>query len=129
MTRQFSCGFLCKNHWFFIHTCFSLAFLIQVFSIVDDLLHPTQTTTSIEEQKLEELPILFKICINPGFNMEKIKEEGYSDEYGYFLGKSRYSNTTYGWAGHANTSNKGESSVRGQYLIRGLSLLTNMFFF
>ena len=112
-----------------MHTCFFLAFLIQVFSIVDDLLHPIQTTTSIKQHKLEELPILFKICINPGFNMKKIREEGYSNEYGYFMGKSKYSNNTYGWAGHTNTSNEGESSVRGKYLIRGISLQTKMPFF
>ena len=97
-----------------------------MFSIVDDLLHPIQTTTSIKEQKLEELPILFKICINPGFNMQKIREEGYSNEYGYFMGKSRFSNNTYGWAGHTNTSNEGESLVRGQYLIRAISLQTKI---
>ena len=112
--KKISCSFLCKKHWFLIHTCFFFAFLIQVFSIVDDLLHPTQTTTSIEEQKLEELPILFKICINPGFNMEKIKEEGYLTEYQYVLGKSQYDNTTYGWAGHSYTGNETVSSVRGE---------------
>ena len=82
--------FLVKNHWLLIHTCFIFAFLIQLFSIVIDLLHPDQTTTSIQEQKLQELPILFKICINPGFNIEKLREQGYSSNYRYFLGKSRY---------------------------------------
>ena len=97
-----------------IHTCFSLAFLIQVFIIVDDLLNPTETTTSIEEKKLEELPILFKICINPGFNIDKVREEGYSDISRYFLGESQFNNTNYGWAGHSNTSNETTSSARGE---------------
>ena len=113
MARKCFTSFLVEKHWLLIHTCFLLAFLIHLFSIVDDLLHPDQTTTSIQGHTLEELPILFKICINPGFNMEKIREEGYSDISRYFLGESQFNKTTYGWAGLADTNNETESSVRG----------------
>ena len=81
---------------------------------MDDLLHPTQTTTSILEQQLGEIPILFKICVNPGFDMDKIKEAGYSDSYRYFLGKSQFDNNTYGWAGHSNITDEEGSTVRGE---------------
>ena len=96
--------FLTTKYWLIIHFGFFLAFLAQFASIVQDLLHPSQTTTSIQEHKVTEIPILFKICVNPGFNLTKIKEEGYTNTYEYFLGHSKYSNTSYGWSGNNNYS-------------------------
>ena len=101
MRRQIT-KFLTTKYWLIIHFGFFLAFLAQFASIVQDLLHPSQTTTSIQEHKVTEIPILFKICVNPGFNLTKIKEEGYKDTYYYFLGQSMYSNTSYGWSGINN---------------------------
>ena len=102
MRRQIT-KFLTAKYWLIIHSGFFLAFLVQFTSIVQDLLHPSQTTTSIQEHRITEIPILFKICVNPGFNLTKIKEEGYSDSYHYFLGRSKYSNTSYSWSGKSVT--------------------------
>ena len=69
---------------------------------MQNILHPTQTTTSIEEKELKELPLIFKICVKPGFDVEELRKEGYDGIYEYFLGKSRYSSIAYGWSGHGN---------------------------
>ena len=47
-----------------------------------------------------EFPVLFYVCITPAFHIEKIIEAGYSNLWYYFMGESRFGNTTYGWAGH-----------------------------
>ena len=114
MAGKCSANFLIKRHWLLIHIAFSLAFLFQFVSIVDDLLYPTQTTTSTENQMVDQLPVLFKICVNPGLNISKIKEEGYLHTYKYFLGISKYNSTNYGWSGHTNTSGGMGSTVRGR---------------
>ena len=101
MRRQIT-KFLTTKYWLIIHFGFFLAFLVQFTSIVQDLLHPSQTTIRIQEHKVTDIPILFKICVNPGFNLTKIKEEGYTNTYYYFLGQSMYSNTSYGWSGINN---------------------------
>lgn len=63
-------------------------------------------TTDITEKQLKNLqfPIMFKICMKPGFNTTALKEEGYAGISEYFLGRSRFNSSVYGWAGHSNTS-------------------------
>ena len=53
--------------------------------------------------KLEELefPVVFKISLIPGFNTTALNEAGYNDSWSYFQGKSKFDNSTYGWAGHS----------------------------
>merc|ERR1711994_458129 len=62
--------------------------------------------TKLSERKLDDLdfPVLIKICLNPAFNEDKIKEVGYYSLWSYFTGKGRWRNSNgsavYGWAGH-----------------------------
>ena len=60
-----------------------------------------------------EFPVLFKLCVTPGFKLEKIVGSGYSDLFYYFLGKSKFGNN-YGWAGH--TSNGSQYSTPASIL-------------
>ena len=64
------------------------------------------THTWVEEKDFHELdlPITIKVCVSPGFDNGALYEVGYYDTYYYFLGSSMYNDSTYGWAGHTNTS-------------------------
>ena len=83
-----------------------LAFTWQLYGIVSEWVKPSQKTTDITEKKLDqfELPLIFKICPDPGFNLSAIREEGYDDIWHYFYGRSSFNNSIFGWAGHTNTS-------------------------
>ena len=52
--------------------------------------------------------------MKPGFNSSALKEEGYESISEYFMGRSRYNSSLYGWAGHYNNSNT-KDSVEGVY--------------
>ena len=47
-----------------------------------------------------EFPLIFKICIKPGFNDSELRNLGYKNSLFYLLGKSRYNKSHFGWAGH-----------------------------
>ena len=49
---------------------------------------------------IQDFPVVFKICIQPGFAAETLKTVGYSDIHSYFLGESLYNRSLIGWAGH-----------------------------
>jgi hypothetical protein len=50
-----------------------------------------------------DFPLIFKICVNPGFNETVVYEAGYDNIGMYFLGRSRFNYSKVGWAGHTNT--------------------------
>ena len=95
-------NFLCKNPWLVLHAGCTLAFLVQMVTLTRSLLNPSQTIshTSIENVTVEDFPVIFKVCIKPGFDDEALQEAGYESTFEYFLGKSRYNQSLYGWAGH-----------------------------
>jgi hypothetical protein len=91
-----------------LHLLCAAALLVQLGSVLwNGYIRPSVTNTVVEEIKLEDmdLPVVFKICITPGFNLTAIKEMGYErGVYDYFEGRSKYNETILGWAGHTNTS-------------------------
>ena len=66
-------------------------------------MEPTQTVTKTVKKNMTdiEFPVVFKICIKPGFNETVLNEVGYSNTWDYFVGKSRYNWSLRGWAGHS----------------------------
>ena len=96
-------SFITKHHWKLINILCCVACIWQFYGVVYDWVYPSQKTTDVTEKKLDdiEFPIIFKICIKPGFNNTAFKEEGYSDITDYFLGRSRFNSSVYGWAGHS----------------------------
>ena len=108
--------FLVKHHWKILNLLCCFAFSWQLYGIMDDWIHPSRKTTDITEKKLEDLefPIVFKVCLKPGFNITALKEEGYESFSGYFTGQSRYNKSIYGWAGHTETF-QSKSTVRDVY--------------
>ena len=106
------------NMYYMEVSCF-LLFLIHISIIGYYQLYPTETSTKLSERKLDDLdfPVLFKICLNPAFNEDKIKEVGYYSLWSYFTGKGRWRNSNgsavYGWAGHWENGST-ISSVKGE---------------
>ena len=101
-------------------SCFIL-FLIHISIIGYYQLYPTETSTRLSERKLDDLdfPVLFKICLNPAFNEDNIKEVGYYSLWSYFTGKGRWRNrngaAVYGWAGHWENGSI-VSSIKGELI-------------
>ena len=72
------------------------------------------TNTQVETKTLQgrDFPLIFKICPQPGFKEHDVfKENGYKSFYYYFMGRSMFNKTSYGWAGHKNDSSGPLSTV------------------
>ena len=92
-----------------------IGFAWQLSKIGYALLYPTQKTTEIKKIELKELPVVFKICPQPAFNVTALRSEGYEDVFHYFLGRSLYNNSVYGWAGHSETPGGRNKTVNQVY--------------
>ena len=79
-------------------------FIVQALELVIQYRNPEFTTTSVEYTRLDEIefPILFRVCVNPGFKSDKLSQYGYSDLVGYFHGKNSKGSSVIGWTGHSN---------------------------
>ena len=98
-----------KWPWLLVHLLCGLAFLVQLKSVFIDFMEPTVFNTLVEKKDLTEIdfPIVFKICVKPGFNISALEEAGYRTNLGplgYFLGASAYNLSYHGWAGHSPTA-------------------------
>ena len=86
-----------------------------------DKLYPTQTwphTRYVKMANVPEFPVVFKVCIKPAFDLGSLNASGYRSEYDYFLGRSKFNSTIFGWAGHtadgdimSNTSGKKKATT------------------
>ena len=65
-------------------------------------MYPDHTVSRIFRRNLtvKDFPVVFKICMKPGFDKEALNETGYDNVFSYFLGVSRHNNSLLGWAGH-----------------------------
>ena len=93
--------------------CF-LALTAQFGFLLDGFLRPTQTTTQVEMVDLgdKQFPMVFKICLTPGFNDTEIQNAGYRNLLSYFGGQSSFNKSLFGWGGHTNSS-ESLGSVKG----------------
>jgi hypothetical protein len=95
-----------------VHLACAAALLLQLGSVLwNGYIRPSVTNTVVEETDLKDMdfPVVFKICVSPGFNETALHEAGYGYvNYGivnsYFLGESAMNASILGWAGHTNTS-------------------------
>ena len=92
-----------------------IAFTIHAIVNLYITLNPQETVMRFEPTNLDdmEFPIVFKICLNPAFEINKIKSAGYSSLWAYFEGWSKYQKEIYGWAGHYENGSV-ISSVEGR---------------
>ena len=79
---------------------------------------PTLINTQVETKALQgqNFPLIFKICPLPAFRDKAVfREVGYKTTHKYFLGRSMYNESIYGWAGHRNDSSGPLSTVDRVY--------------
>ena len=103
-----------KYAWVVVNAICALILTFQLCIVLDGYINPSVTHTWEKDVRLEdikEFPVVFKICVIPGFNSTALNEVGYNDSWSYFLGKSRFDNSTYGWAGHSELGNDSLGSV------------------
>ena len=97
-----------KWMWLLVNLFCTVVLTVQLVVVLDSYVHPTNTRTWDEEVMLTdiEFPLIFKICVIPGFNEKAVYDAGYYSTYFYFLGQSLYDNQIYGWAGHTPAQQK-----------------------
>ena len=75
-------NFLCKQPWALALLPCVIAFLVQITTLADEMINPTQTVVNTRRLNLSQLnvfPIVFKLCIQPGYNQTAIWEAGYGE--------------------------------------------------
>ena len=80
----------------------AIAFIIQMYLIAESYVWPTLTNTESSQVQLSDIdfPVLFKVCVKPGFEYERLVKKGYESLEDYFHGRSRFKNDLFGWNGH-----------------------------
>ena len=88
--------FMLKLKKIFSIICY-LVFIFRVYSIIEEWVHPSETTTPLTERNLQDLnfPVIFKICPDPAFNNTLIQKLGYSRTFDYFVGQSKFNKSIY----------------------------------
>ena len=84
--------------------CISI-FSVQMFKLIDNLVSPTKTYTSVKEVPLKDIdfPLDIKICVTPSLNITVLKGFGYNSTTEYGMGISSRSNqSSVGWGGHGH---------------------------
>ena len=56
-------------------------------------------TQKVDFDKID-FPLVFKICIKPGFNETELRILGYHNSLDYLFGQSKYNESLFDWAGH-----------------------------
>ena len=106
------------NKTYALHFFFFCCFMIHSSSILEQYLNPTTTSTAFhtEDLTVQGFPTYMKLCVTMPFNETLLKEYGYINAMHYFLGRSQYNKSIYGWSGHFNES--GKVKVRRGDLLR-----------
>ena len=62
--------------------CF-VAFFYQTYTLINGMINPSETLISMQERNLSDIrfPLIFKICIKPGFNETEVMNLGYSTSW------------------------------------------------
>ena len=94
-----------------------LAFLTQISILIYDMIYPTRTLTATQKVDFAdiEFPLVFKVCIKPGFNETEVRNLGYLNSGTYLAGISMFNESTFGWAGHSGEGGI-VSNVSGNYI-------------
>ena len=95
-----------------------LAFLTQISILIYDMINPTRTLTATQKVDFAdiEFPLVFKVCIKPGYNETELRKLGYRNSLAYLAGMSMFNKSTFGWAGHSGEGGI-VSNVSGKLII------------
>ena len=88
--------------------------MVQTTTLIVNMINPKEpliNTKIIDFDKID-FPLIFKICITPGFNHTELKALGYRNSLEYLGGISRFNKSIVGWAGHTD-DDKVASNVSG----------------
>ena len=99
----------------FFHLAFAVPLAAQLFSLVREAANPTELKTSMSKESLstfETFPLLGRICVRPGLDVEKLAAFGYSDPSSFYMGVSRFNDSVLGWSGHME--NGSVFSIKGR---------------
>ena len=101
----------------FFYAVFAIPLAAQLFSLVQEATHPTELKTTMKKESLstfDDFPLLGRICVKTGLDIEKLGYYGYSDPSGFYMGVSRFNDSIFGWSGHME--NGSVFPVKGKYL-------------
>ena len=100
-----------------------VAFLTQTSILISGMLNPKETLIGTHKVGFEKIdfPLIFKICIKPGFRDRELRNLGYLNSFMYLLGMSKFNSSHFGWAGHTPEGDI-VSNVSGN-LIRALLIM------
>ena len=101
----------------FFHFAFAVPLAAQLFSLVKEAAHPTELKTSMSKESLstfDHFPLLGRICVTPGLDVEKLTKYGYADPSSFYMGVSRFNDSILGWSGHME--NGSVFSIKGKKL-------------
>ena len=95
-----------------LNSCCIIAFLVQISLITYGYIKPEHPVTETYIQDLDkmEFPVVFKVCVIPGFDVSAVKREGYRGATGFFDGASLFNDSILGWGGHVDGFGKTKSS-------------------
>ena len=95
---------------------FLLAVCLTIWNI-NQRFNTNKTTTFTNNERLEQIPfpLKFSILINPGFDLSKLDEVGYSHAGSYLFGVNKWKKNRIGWAG-LNEDGSTVGNVSGKFL-------------
>ena len=93
-----------KSPWYLIRIGCLVAFMVQTTTLIVNMINPKETLikTQIMDFDKIDFPLIFKVCITPGFNNTELKALGYRKSLDYLEGRSRFNKSIIGWAGHTD---------------------------
>ena len=76
--------------------------MVQTTTLIVNMINPKETLikTQIMDFDKIDFPLIFKVCITPGFNTTELRTLGYRNSLAYLQGRSVFNRSTIGWAGH-----------------------------
>ena len=80
----------------------TVVFLWTIITLIIHVVHQKENLTENERVMLSEIefPLIFKVCMKPGFDDQALNDMGYENNLAYFAGQSRLNSSLFGWAGH-----------------------------
>ena len=119
-------GVVFRSPFYLIRFLCLLAFFIQLSTLIDGMINPKETLIGTEKVDFDkiEFPLIFKLCIKPGFNDTELRKLGYLNSLTYLMGISRFNQSHFGWAGHTPEGDT-VSNVSGNSILIPFSIIFN----
>ena len=89
-----------------------IACLVHIFSILHNYLYPDMPINKEYEKNLEdiEFPLIFKLCFQQHNETKILQSLGYERIYMFYMGRSMYNSSLFGWNGHVKNGSTLEST-------------------